>query len=49
MQTSPSDWPDLIRTTLETDGQSYRKAIIRALEEGRISPTVAEGEMRRIG
>ncbi len=49
MQTSPSDWPDLIRTTLETNGQSYRKAITRALEEGRISPTVAEGEMRWIG
>lgn len=49
MQTSPADWPDLIRTTLEHQGQSYASAITRALEEGRISPSVAENEKRRIG
>lgn len=49
MQTNPGDWPDLIRTTLETRGQSYRVAIAKALEEGRISPAVAEAEMRRVG
>ena len=49
MQTNPGDWPDLIRTTLEHQGQSYDKAIAKALEEGRISPAVAETEMRRIG
>src|SRR5271165_5939625 len=45
----PSEWPALTRRAVEEQGQSYRAAIERALEAGRISEQTAAHEMRQVG
>ena len=47
--TEPSEWPALTRRAVEEQGQSYRAAIERALEAGRISEQTAAHEMRQVG
>jgi defect in organelle trafficking protein DotB len=49
LRTEPSEWPTLTRRAVEEQGQSYRTAIERALEAGRISEQTAADEMRQVG
>ena len=49
LRTDPSEWPALTRVAVEEQGQSYRAAIDRALEEGRISEQTAVFERHRVG
>ena len=49
LETDPANWPALTRRAVEEQGQSYRAAIERALEEGRITKTTAAREMREVG
>jgi defect-in-organelle-trafficking protein DotB len=46
LRTSPNEWPALTRQAVEERGQSYRVAIDRALEEGRIAAYDPVGEGR---
>ena len=48
LETDPDDWPALTRRAVEEQGQSYRAAIARALEQSRISETVASRELREV-
>ena len=47
--TRADDWPQITAEALETDGQSYARAIGIALDEGRISEETAENVRREIG
>ena len=49
LRTDPSEWPALTRRAVEEQGQSYRVAIHRALQEGRISEGTATYELRQTG
>ncbi len=49
LETDPNSWPSLTRRAVEDQGQSYRKAIAIALEQGRISEEVAARELREVG
>ena len=49
LRTDPCEWPELTRQAVENHGQSYRRAIDRALEEGRISEEIAAFERRQVG
>ena len=49
LASDPSEWPALTRRAVDEQGQSYAKAIDRALAEGRISEQVAAHERRNIG
>jgi defect-in-organelle-trafficking protein DotB len=48
LATDPNTWPALTRQAVEEQGQSYREAIGRALEQGRISEEVAALEIREV-
>jgi defect-in-organelle-trafficking protein DotB len=48
LRTDPSEWPALTRRAVEEQGQSYRAAIDRALQEGRISEKTAAYELRQM-
>jgi defect-in-organelle-trafficking protein DotB len=43
------DWPQITAETLESHGQSYAKAIERALKEGRIDEETAEKVRQELG
>ena len=45
-QADPGDWPELARAALDGQGQSYRTAIRRALEAGRITEATAAAQLR---
>ena len=49
LRTDPCEWPELTRQAVENHGQSYRRAIDRALEDGRISEETAAFERRQVG
>jgi defect-in-organelle-trafficking protein DotB len=49
LRTEPSEWPVLTRRAVDGQGQSYRAAIERALQEGRISDATAAFELRQVG
>jgi defect in organelle trafficking protein DotB len=49
LRTDPCEWPELTRQAVEDHGQSYRTAIDRALEEGRISEETAAFERHQVG
>ncbi len=49
LRTDPSEWPALTREAVHSQGQSFRAAIDRALEEGRITPETAAFERRQTG
>jgi len=49
LRTEPNEWPALTRQAVEDQGQSYRVAIDRALEEARISEEVAAFQRRQVG
>ena len=49
LRTDPGEWPALTRRAVEEQGQSYRVAIDRALQEGRISEGTATYELRQTG
>jgi defect-in-organelle-trafficking protein DotB len=49
LKTDPGEWPALTRRAVHEQGQSYRTAIARALEEGRISDETAAYELRQVG
>jgi defect in organelle trafficking protein DotB len=49
LETKPSGWPALTRKAVEAQGQSYRIAIGKALDEGRISEETAAREARETG
>ena len=48
-QTRAGDWPQITAEALETNGQSYARAIEIALNEGRISEETAEDVRHEIG
>ncbi len=45
-QADPGDWPELARSALDGQGQSYHTAIRLALEAGRISEATAAAQLR---
>jgi defect in organelle trafficking protein DotB len=47
--TRADDWPQITAEALETNGQSYARAIGIALDAGRISEETAENVRREIG
>ena len=49
LRTDPSEWPALTNRAVEEKGQSYKAAIARALETGRITEATAAYELRQIG
>lgn len=49
LRTEPGAWPGLTRRAVEEQGQSYREAIDRALDEGRISEQTAAFERLQVG
>ncbi len=49
LKTTPGEWPALTRRAVDKQGQPYRTAIERALEEGRISEETASHELRQVG
>ena len=49
LRTEPSEWPALTRRAVDEQGQSYRAAIGRALQDGRISEETAAFELRQVG
>jgi len=49
LRTEPGEWPALTRRAVEAQGQSFRVAIDRALEAGRISEQTAAFERRQVG
>lgn len=49
LNADPYEWPGITRRAIDEQGQSYAVAVSRALEEGRISETVAALEMKEIG
>ena len=48
LRTDPSEWPALTNRAVEEKGQSYKAAIARALETGRITEATAAYELRQI-
>ncbi len=48
-QADPRDWPELARSALDGQGQSYRTAIRLALEAGRITEATAMAQLRMEG
>lgn len=49
LETDPATWPSLTRQAVDAQGQSYRRAIAIALEQGRITEAVAFRELREVG
>ncbi len=49
LHTPPEEWPAITRAAVETQGQSFRAAVAKALAEGRISEETAAHELREIG
>src|SRR5208337_3857486 len=48
LRTDAAEWPALTRRAVEEQGQSYRKAVERALRDGRISEQTAKFELREV-
>jgi defect-in-organelle-trafficking protein DotB len=48
LETDPAGWPSLMRRAVEEQGQSYRKAIALALDQGRITEATAARELKEV-
>jgi len=49
LRTPPEEWASVMREATETDGQSFRVAIQRALDEDLINEDTARRELREVG
>jgi defect-in-organelle-trafficking protein DotB len=48
LRTDAKDWPALTRLAIDEKGQSYRKAIERALKAGLINESTAAYQLRQV-
>ena len=48
LKTEPTEWPALTRQAIDDTGQSFRRSILSALEQGRITEQVAHRELREV-